>query len=235
MLLPLLWLLSSEVYRDHLLPDLEQRYPVLEDLVMDEPTAIVVLGGGMKTHTPEYAGADILSSTSLQRTFYAAWLAKHLSLPVVVTGGSPRRDDVQPEALLMRQVLVQLGIEGGRIQTESEARDTWENAVLTAALLNKQGIYRVVLVTTAIHMPRSVWSFQRQGLKVIAAPCDYRAQDPYHDLRSYLPRAEVLHDVSDGLHELIGLWWYRWHHAKDAASAAHRRTDTAIEAPSASA
>ena len=66
----------------------------------------------------------------------------------------------------------------------------------------------MVLVTSAWHMPRSLWCFRQQGMQVVPAPTDYLTMLHPRDSRSLLPDAGVLSDSAQALHEYIGLFWY---------------------------
>ena len=53
-----------------------------------------------------------------------------------------------------------------------DLQNTAEDALYSCRMLKEKGIRRVVLVTSAMHMPRSVTLFQHQGIEVIPAPAD---------------------------------------------------------------
>jgi uncharacterized SAM-binding protein YcdF (DUF218 family) len=72
----------------------------------------------------------------------------------------------------MRALLVQWGVPADRIVIEPASRNTEQNARYAAKLLRARGASRVLLVTSALHMPRAVQHFERQGLVVIAATTD---------------------------------------------------------------
>jgi uncharacterized SAM-binding protein YcdF (DUF218 family) len=75
--------------------------------------------------------------------------------------------------------------------TESESRDTQENASNSKQLLTKQGISKVALVTHSWHMPRSLKAFQKVGFEVTPAPMGFVA-DIKVDLFSLLPNGGAL-------------------------------------------
>jgi len=95
------------------------------------------------------------------------------------------------------------------VYADALANNTWENATRIKAMLGKRDIGTVVLVTSAWHMPRSVWCFEAQGLQVIAAPVDFVTEKRSYDLRSYLPHWSTLNDSALALHEYLGFLWYR--------------------------
>ncbi|WP_164558180.1 YdcF family protein, partial [Pseudomonas viridiflava] len=91
----------------------------------------------------------------LERLRLAARLSKASGLPVLTTGGL-HYDEPPSEAAIMAQSLQDDFGVAVRWQ-EGLSRTTWENARLTAGILQPQGIKRVVLVTQAWHMPRARW------------------------------------------------------------------------------
>ncbi len=91
---------------------------------------------------------------------------------------------------------------------EEESRTTWENAVYSARLLREAGIERVVLVTSAAHMPRSRWCFEQQGLEVIAAPSGFMSGDTTRPLGGWLPEAKAYWQNGLLLNEVAGLLLY---------------------------
>ncbi len=210
-----LWLLSTEPVRDMLTQPLEFKHSVLsvEHLESSE-SAIVLLGGGIYENAPEYGGRDQLRSSAMMRTLYAAEVAKKTGLDVYATGGRPLTEGADPEGSIMRRWLIRFGLPESSVFAENVADNTWENAVYMKTLLAKRGVHRVVLVTSAWHMPRSVWCFKAHGLDVVAAPVDFLTGQSHYDLRSYLPHWTVLADSGLALHEYLGLLWYKLRYAE---------------------
>ena len=67
---------------------------------------------------------------------------------------------------------------------------------------------RVLLVTDAMHMPRSRTAFQRAGFDVVAAPTLFFSYAPL-SASSWLPSAEGLRLSWYAIYELFGIAWYR--------------------------
>ena len=209
----LLWLLSTEPVRDALTSQLEFQYPALNIEKLDnKQTPIVLLGGGIYEHPPEYQGQDSLGHYSMMRTIYAVKIAKQTGADIYPTGGKPLSENNEAEGDVMKRWLIGFGIPPASIHAENTANTTWENAILTKALLKEQGQNTIILVTSAWHIPRAVWCFEAQGLNVIPAPTDYLTENEPYDLRSFLPRWNVLNDSSHALHEYLGLLFYRLKH-----------------------
>jgi len=208
--LALFWLLSTEPVRDALTRPLEFQYQALKVAELPAaPMAIVLLGGGIREKAPEYNGRDELGRFAMMRTLYAARIARATGLHIYATGGKPLTHDAETEGRVMRRWLIRFGVPEAMVHAEVAASNTWQNAVYIKKILDKQGIHRIVLVTSAWHMPRSVWCFKAQGLDVVAAPTDYLTKQSVYDVRSYFPRWDILADSGNALHEYLGSLWYR--------------------------
>jgi len=216
----LLWLMSTVPVRDTLSHYLESQYPPLppesmkaQALQKKSDTAIVVLGAGIYADASEYGGVHSLRDDALMRTLYAAQLAKTTHLQVYTSGGKVSQNR-EAEADVMRRVLIDMGVDKNMIFTEVLATNTWENARNIKAILSFERIKRVVLVTSASHMPRAIYSFREHGLDTIPAPCAYRTSHEPYQFRDFLPSGTVLGDSTQALHEYLGLIWYQIYYDK---------------------
>ena len=162
---------------------------------------IVILAGGQRRHAPEFGGSTI-NALSLERVRYGARLARQTGLPVLVSGGT--LSERQPEALLMREALEEdFGI---RVRwTETNSRDTRENALNTARLLAGSEFRRVLLVTHAAHMARARSEFEAAGLEVVAAPTAWlSAPSEGFELRDFVPTPRAAFAGWYAAHEWLG-------------------------------
>ncbi len=166
--------------------------------------AVIVLGGGQQSVSREY-GEAALSETSAQRLHYGASLAKATGLPLGFAGGVgwAQEGSVDSEAAAAQRWLTQLGLPSMRWQ-EGKSRDTQGNAQHMADVLQKAGIERIVLVTTASHMPRSLKAFAATSLKVLPAPTQFLERDQAMGL-DWFPSGMGLRRTRQVLHELLGL------------------------------
>jgi len=181
------------------------RYPMV-DLESQEAQAIVVLGGGRRERAYEY-GSDTVNRFAMERLRYAAHLHRKSGLPILVTGGVVYEDDRESEAVLMARFLEELGVMT-RWQ-EDRSRTTLENAQYSVPVLKNEGISRILLVTHGVHMPRSVWSFESQGMEVVAAPTVFHTYGARGGAKDYIPQSGTLYGFTQILHEWLGLTWYR--------------------------
>lgn len=186
---------------------LEGHYAPLEEERLHQADAIIILGGGVRSHAPEFEGMTV-NRLTLERLRYGARLARHSGLPVMVSGGSTQPNQKKSEAELMKSALE----DDFRIPVrwmESRSRDTRENANFCAAALLPAGIRRIVLVTHAAHMPRSVASFEDAGFQVIPAPTAYLSGPADSDTPPEMPSMNAAYAGWYAVHERLGLLAYR--------------------------
>ena len=209
-----IYFMSVQPVADALLRPLEDAYPPLSpdalsqnSYAMDEPEAIIVLGGGIIQKSPEAGeGHDTLTSDAMKRAIHAFCLSDFLEVPLIFTGGIVFDYNQEPEAVTAGRFFASLGMPSERLILEVNSRNTWENAGETAKL----GIKRAILVTSAYHMPRSVFCFERNGITVIPAPTDYKcARGRKTDFFSFMPSMSSLSKTYLALHEYAGLLSYR--------------------------
>ncbi|MAR93313.1 MAG: YdcF family protein [Pseudomonadota bacterium] len=201
-----LLLLSLPVVKCRLFQGLEP-YPVVDLGALDQqpqaPGAIVVLGGGIHKAPPEY-GRSVVAAYSLQRLMYGVELHRATGLPLLLSGGNPSQAE-RSEAEAMAEILRAWAIEPGWVETNSLT--TWENASYSAAYLEHEGIDRILLVTSAWHLPRAVYSFQQAGTEVIPAPTGFQGRCE-HAVGEWVPSAFSLYLNSRALREYLGLLAY---------------------------
>ena len=167
--------------------------------------AIVVLGGGTYFHAPEYDGKNTVNRWVLERLRYAAHLYRITGKPVLVTGGHPLGNP-DSEASQMKAVLVD-DFHIPVAWTENDSNNTEENAAKSFAILKRQNIRAVYLVTQAWHMPRAARLFRHAGFAVIPAPVGF-ATSYKTGLLSFVPSSGSLTQSKILLHELIGIAWF---------------------------
>jgi uncharacterized SAM-binding protein YcdF (DUF218 family) len=217
----LVFLMSISPVSDLLLRPVEGRYPPLDPAAETafHAEAVVLLGGGL---TPEGVGKSrgaALSQSAMRRTVYAARLARRLGLPVIASGGRVVPDPArEAEAAVAARMLEELGVPPKMILQEAESRTTWENAL---RIRDTYGPRRVLLVTSASHMPRAVACFQRLGIAVLPAPTDYLSKGSAYFL-DWLPAADALEGSLTALREYVGIVAYRALYGGPAAGSAAR-------------
>ena len=169
-------------------------------------TAIVVLGGGRRLRAPEY-GLSTLNERGIERLRFGVWLSRETGLPLAFSGGVGHgADGGTSEAEIAARIADR---EFGRPLkwTESESRDTRENALKTVPLLQAQGIEQIVLVTHGYHMTRALLNFERANLsgkmRLVPAPVGLPAGGRLR-LNDWLPTARGFDENRLVIHEWVG-------------------------------
>lgn len=216
--LAILWLGGNRWVADGLMRSLEWQFLPAGELPAAE--LIVILGGGTEPvdfprQTPELNSAG-------DRVFYGAYLFHQGKAPrILLSGGRIEWMDNIPStpASEMANILRVMGVPEDAILLEDLSLNTYENAVNSAAILRELGIDRILLVTSAMHMPRSVALFEQQDITVIPAPTDFKVtQAGWNALfdsswQSYLinifPDVGNLNQTTAALKEYIGMFVYR--------------------------
>jgi uncharacterized SAM-binding protein YcdF (DUF218 family) len=207
----LLFLLSTPVVAHLLAEPLEHFAQPLATTYNTDAEAIVVLAAGRLANAPEYDGRDVPDSITLARLRYAAKLQRETGLPVLVSGGGGGWGRESYAAGMARSLRSEFRIPVRWI--EGQSSNTAENAEYSARILQKNGVQRILLVTHAIHMRRSVVAFTQAGLTVIPAPTTFFSAggDPYHP-RHFVPGVEGLRGSQYAIYEWLGNMWYWLHY-----------------------
>lgn len=201
-----LYLFSILPVAGMLMQGLEKQYvpPALEKII-GKTDAVVVLGGGAVRDVPDISGREALSAVSMNRLITGVRLQKRLDIPIIISGGQVFADS-GTEATVAEKVLLELSVPPQQIFTDTEARNTTENAVNVAALCREQQWQKIVLVTSAFHMPRSVLNFADKGLDIVPFPCDYQLSGKMQlSIFRFMPQGFALELSAMALKEYLGL------------------------------
>lgn len=202
-------LLSVPVVSYYAEGSLEWQYPPLEERPADAD-AIVVLSSTIYPADGPRKRPE-LNADTLHRCIRAADVYQGgPPLPVVVSGGRVNPNEPGPScAAVMAAFLRRLGVRSADIILEPHSYTTFENAVESRKLLADRGLHKVVLVTDAIHLPRAIGCFRRQGLEVVPCGCQYRATPLADDRYHVVPGLPALLTCQRIAHEWVGIAWYR--------------------------
>lgn len=171
----------------------------------------MVLGGGVKPANTIYSRPDIKNSAD--RVWFASQLFHAGKAPLVVLSGGVIPDgSLYSEAEAMRILLLALGVPDAAMIAEGQSLNTQQNAKFSYALLHKQGIHRILLVSSALHMQRAETEFRHHGFNVTPAATDYNLE-PLMGLKPYLPDTSALLDNTSAIKELAGQLFLRLKYA----------------------
>jgi len=201
-----MWGASVSPVTDLLLAGLLRDVPVGKELPRGD--VIILLGGGVDDRLLDLSGKPgVLPEAMVDRLVTAARLATRLQVPIIVSGGrSP--DGQVDEATAVRRYLVDLGVPAQAIIAETQSTDTFENAENVRFICRQRGFSRPILVTSAYHLKRALWSLQQKGLTctpfangLVSLPARN------YTWRHFLPGS--LEAAALYLHEYLGLVYYR--------------------------
>ena len=190
---------------------LESRHPPLLDPRKAGPyDAIIVLTGGI------VPASGLLPFPTIQESMFRrleeAWrLYRIQPKPIIVSGGhvNPFTPD-KNENKIARDYLIRWGVPAANVIGEGQSRDTFESAVEVAKLLKKKGWKRYLLVTSAIHMPRSLLVFSALAPEPVAAPGDFSLSEFELTPLDLFPNEQVAPRIFLAIHEYLGLANYYW-------------------------
>jgi uncharacterized SAM-binding protein YcdF (DUF218 family) len=186
---------------------LESRFPANPTLP-DEIVGIVALGGTERLGVSTARGEPSLSDPAPIAALVALG-RRYPNAKLVFTGGSSAfgRPSLS-ESDVVRDFLVELGIDGDRILYENRSRNTRENAVFTRDLVHPKAGEHWIMVAQAISLPRAIGAFRAVGWDTIPFPAGYFTAGPPQAL-SPPDLAGGLKLASVAMHEWVGLLVYR--------------------------
>ena len=204
-----LYLTSIPAVGGRLLSRLESMHPRLKVEEAPEVDAVLVLGGTMGSPAP----AGYLSNWSDAVDRYEAGVAllqAGKAAKLLFTGAPQSTDDrVESEGAAMRRHAIARGVPAEKVQVLGKVGNTADEARELAQFAQANGLKRVLLVTSAWHMPRAMRQFRKAGVEVLAFPVDYRFEPqralPYMD---YLPGTDGLKLTEMALRETYGIAFY---------------------------
>lgn len=164
---------------------------------------VVVLGGGASAD-PELPSLQRASRSTLARTVEGVRLQRKLpGAKLVVSGGAVYGSGTDAE--VMSALAAELGVARDAIVADTVSPDTESQARLARDLLNGE---RCVLVTSALHMRRSLALFRKAGVDALPAPTDYLSQaNPGIGPADFFPSAHGIGLAEAAAHEYLGFAW----------------------------
>jgi len=202
-----LWLLGTRPVVEKILEPLESQYsqPPISELSKEGARQIVVLtGGGYATR------GEMLSSAfphaSVYRFLGGIELCTRLGpdCRVIFSGSAGRQRRGLATAETMKDLSLLLTPER-EVLAEAQSGSTAEHPANVRPMLQDKPF---LLVTSAVHMPRTMRTFQKAGLKPIAYPVDFLALGGEYSWSSWLPSFENMWKLNVALREYMALLFY---------------------------
>ena len=204
---------GSGVLTQPMLTHLQAPYLSGDAYEWSQNNVIVLLGAGSE----KLAGTNrvepgLLAFGRIEKTAQAYQDCKKFGRRciVVISGGDPLRHGLA-EADAYLPELQKFGVSSVDIMLENKSLNTWQNAQFCAALLKQNGLIandKIILVTSGVHMRRSLTYFKHFGLQAQPLRADYASVR-----LSWLPTAYNLMLTDAALHEYVGEWRYQLYSA----------------------
>lgn len=205
-----MWLFSLRIVSEPLTWGLEHQYP-REPQIQGAPRAIVLLTG--MTRNPDRGDWELTESGD--RLVEAVRLAHRYPDAKIVVSGTFTDDDgsSRSEAKTIAGLITDMGVDAGRVMLDEKSRNTYENAKESSAILaapagaDVDATGPILLVTSAMHMPRAAACFRKAGVEVVPWPVDFhtRGLGP----RGIFPGIDDMTQSYEALREYFGLLAYK--------------------------
>lgn len=197
-----LWAWSLPVTSYAIRGYLENQNPPVPVEALPSAEAVVVLGGG--TSPLQFGQAYPNLGPASDREWHGVRLYEAGKAPLIVLSGGHDPDySASSSAEAMRRFMVALGVPDSALLLEPQSRNTTQNAHYTANLLGERGIEHILLVTSALHMPRSIALFEAQGFQVTPAATDHEVRS-LPGWRRWMPNTSALDGSSRAVKEIVG-------------------------------
>ncbi|SKB03840.1 Uncharacterized SAM-binding protein YcdF, DUF218 family [Prosthecobacter debontii] len=208
----ILSLLTCTALPSWLMARLEDQYALPSIQEVTGADAVVCLGGGIHPSLTEPTGLHLVRGSDRLATALSMVVGGMAPILVVGGGGYENQGDVLSEADAIADFLSRFPEPGFEIVSLGVCANTRDEAVKVAALAKERGWQKVVLVTSASHMARSVATFAKVGVPVLPVPCHYLSS--YNQVGTvkwfHLPHRNSFDIFDAWFHEIIGTWMYRW-------------------------
>jgi len=187
-----------------LLKPLQEHYTYFATPDWGARNIIVVLGAQSVTSPKK---AIIPQVIAYSRIYEAARLymscKKATKECVIITSGGDPRNKGRSEADIYQEYLINLGVNPKDIIKETHSNNTFQNAEFTKAILVTRKFDKLFLVTSGIHLKRSMLYFSHFDVNPIAMPADYIAIS-----KSFFPNGYNFAITDYAAHEYIGIGRY---------------------------
>ena len=203
----ILVILSMPIVSDKLIAYLESDYELIKPSKVESADAIVVLSGMVKTIQTKN-GLDYEWGEAADRIFAGIDLFKSNKAPVLIlTGGKLPWSIGLPEGEYLRDVAIDLGVPKKDILITENVENTDQEAKAIKKILLLDNP-KVILVTSAFHMPRAQLVFEAAGINVIPFPVDFIIGAEKLTFMSFIPSAGSFSSTSFFVREMIGRTYY---------------------------
>jgi uncharacterized SAM-binding protein YcdF (DUF218 family) len=185
---------------------LEQGYTLISPNNVDTADTVIVLSGMIRT-IKQNNEIYYEFSDAVDRVFAGIELLKlNKAQKIILTRGKLPWSLGMPEGEFLAQFVKSQGINKNQVILTEVVQNTNDEAIAVSKILPKNS--KIILVTSAFHMPRAKTVFENQNLKVIPYAVDFRLGEKKMDVLDFLPQANAFKDSSFYFREIIGRAYY---------------------------
>ncbi|MGB5104935.1 MAG: YdcF family protein [Steroidobacteraceae bacterium] len=194
----------------YLVHPLETRFPL--PTLPAEVTGIILLSGSERPAVSDEYGEPQVGAHGSRYITALRLAARYPEARVVYTGGSRTEEGKGPlgtQTGVAAEILGSVGLDPARVTFDEQACDTCGNASATRTLVQPQAGETWVVVTSAMHMPRTIACLRAAGWgEVIPYPTDHKVVIGSWGAGTFQV-ADNLSLLDAAAHEWIGLVYYR--------------------------
>lgn len=207
--LAILWVFSTPFSANWLMRSLEDRYPYRSVADCPQADAVFVFGGMLGPR--DRTDGSIAWNEAGQRFDQAIRIMKAgKAATLVFSGGAVRYPGGSDEGELLKQEAIARGVSEKSLLLTGASANTKSEAAAICQLADRMHWRRVLLVTSAYHMPRAMRLSSSCSVDRIPVPIAYRTPDPSTSwaesrIDYYLPQAQTLLNSELALHEYFGM------------------------------
>ena len=198
---------SMPIVSGKMIAYLESDYELNRPSGIDTANAIVVLSGMVKTIKIKDS-LDYEWSEAVDRFFAGIDLFRLNKAPTLIfTRGKVPWSIGLPEGEFLREEAIKLGIPKKDILLTENVENTDQEAKAIKKLFSIDNP-KIILVTSAFHMPRAQLVFEAAGINVIPFPVDFKTGAGKLTFMSFIPSAVSFASTNFFVREIIGRTYY---------------------------
>ena len=204
----LILLISSNAYvGNYLFSTLEGSYKPISMNSINVSDAVVVLSGMISQVGKE--GNIKYEWSDPDRFFAGVKLIKNnkSKLLIFTAGQLPWTKEWRPEGDILKDKAIELGIDKNKILVSAKVKNTYEESLKILQLIPRGS--SIILVTSAFHMKRSKFLFEKQGFKVNPFPVDFKMSNNNSTILDIIPSLGAMSKTSLFIRENIGRLYYK--------------------------
>ena len=199
-----LFLITMQPFASIFINSLENDYACLLDSNKIKSAEYIIILGGGYTEDANMPASSQLGLSSLARLVEGMRLKKINPSAQFIFSGGKQFNENKTQASLLNKAYLSLTNDTVKNILSEQAHNTKSEADEAYKLIGKS---KLILVTTASHMPRSVYLFNKMGCNIIAAPCDFTVKDL--EYFPSFPSGMSIHQTEVAIHEYVAILGYK--------------------------